>query len=195
MNKKDFQLQWNRCFPNAPMIGHLFRTIFHDRWFRIHSVPESKRYAENKAEMSIILDRQNQLLTDLFDDDSKIFLVSGDYLWGGFACGSSIEERLKDYHFSRLDDVDLHQINAADYDKGDFYSPAFASVIWKAGQHDELLKSIAEDQEQAFFVCFDKNIIAAPYDGGIDLILEDSMTRDIYKEKYQNWLSCSENGL
>ena len=195
MQKEDFKQQWDRCYQNAPLIGHLFRTIFQDRWFRIHSLPESKRYADNETEMSIILDRQNQLLTDLFGDDSKIFLVSGDYLWSGIASEQSIYERLNDYHFTRLDDIDLHQINAEDYDKGDLYSPAFASISWKVGQHDELLQSIAEDQEQAFFACFDKKIIAAPYDGGMDLILKDRSTRDFYRNKYQDWLSNSENGL
>jgi hypothetical protein len=195
MDKEDFKQEWGRCFPNVPLIGHLFRTIFQDRWFRIHSLPESKRYAENQAEMSIILDRQNHLLTDLFGDDSKIFLVSGDYLWSGIASEQSIYERLNNYHFTRLDNIDLHQFNSADYDQGDLYSPAFASIHWKAGQHDELLKSIADDQEQAFFVCFDKNIIAAPYDGGIDLILKDGSTRDFYRNNYRNWLSTSVNGL
>jgi hypothetical protein len=194
-SKEKFKQNWDQSFPNAPLIWFLFRDIFKARWFRIHSLPESKRYAENQAEMSIILDRQNHLLTDLFGDDSKIFLVTGDYLWSGIASDQSIDERLNDYQFTRLDDINLHLINAEDYDKGDLYSPFFAEISWKVGQHDELLKSIAEDQEQAFFVCFDKKIIAAPYDGGMDLILRDGSTRDFYRKKYQDWLSNSENGL
>jgi len=41
----------------------------------------------------------------------------------------------------------------------------------------------------------DKKIIIAPYDGGVDLILKDIETRNIYKQKYSDWLSQREDGL
>ncbi|MCK6616008.1 MAG: hypothetical protein L6Q51_00020 [Cyclobacteriaceae bacterium] len=61
--------------------------------------------------------------------------------------------------------------------------------------HDWLLREIANDKTRAFFVSFDKNEIVAPYDGGIDFILKDILTKEKYKNKYKQWLSEREDGL
>lgn len=57
------------------------------------------------------------------------------------------------------------------------------------------IREIANDNTQAFFVSFDKKIIVAPYDGGVDFILKNNQTRDNFKEKYKEWLSEREDGL
>mgnify|MGYP000411485810 CR=1 FL=1 len=51
-------------------------------------------------------------------------------------------------------------------------------------KHNDLLRAIANDETRALFVSVEKNVLVAPYDGGIDLILKDSETRDNYKKKY-----------
>jgi hypothetical protein len=45
------------------------------------------------------------------------------------------------------------------------------------------------------FLSFEKNVIVAPYDGGVDCILKDVETRDYFKNKYKAWLSKREDGL
>jgi hypothetical protein len=41
----------------------MFKRDYSDRRFRIHNLPESKRYAENDAEWKILLSRQNKTIT------------------------------------------------------------------------------------------------------------------------------------
>ncbi|OSZ79719.1 hypothetical protein CAP36_00175 [Chitinophagaceae bacterium IBVUCB2] len=82
MTKKEFYKLWSLNYPEAVPISHLLKYDYPDRWFRIHSLPESKRYAEVEAEWKILLSRQNEIITDLFGFDTPILLVKGEYNLG-----------------------------------------------------------------------------------------------------------------
>lgn len=196
MAPNEFNKLWILNYPDTVPISHLFKHDYIDRWFRIHSLPDSKRYADNDEEWSILLLRQNEIITDLFGVDSKVILVTGEYNWNERTTHIiDDEEVFKNYSFLRLDNIDLCKLNPDSYDEEEVYWPAFAETAWSPNQHDKLLKEIANDNTRAFFVSFDKNVIVAPYDGGVDIILKDSLTRDHYKNKYKEWLSIHEDGL
>ncbi len=195
MTKEDFNKFWTSKYSDTKPISHLFKHDYSDRWFRIHSLPQSKRYADCNNDWVVLLTRQNEIITELFGDNSNILLLTGEYNWGARTTFITEEEVVfKPYHFVRLDNIDLFELNSDDYDKGEVYRPAFAETIWHSNQHDTLLKEIADDKIRAFFVSLDKQIIVAPYDGGMDIVLKDSQTRDFYKEKYKGWLSEREDG-
>lgn len=61
-----FEQCWNVIFPNKVPIPHVLKYYFSEFWFRIHSLAESKRYADSQAEVQLLLDRQNQIITDCF---------------------------------------------------------------------------------------------------------------------------------
>lgn len=124
-------------------------------------------------------------------------LVTGEYNWGDDKITHITEEEeiFKAYSFTRLDNTDLYKLDPEEYDETSIYRPAFAEIIWNPNKHDKLLREIAKDRIVAFFVSFEKNIIIAPYDGGIDFILKDNITKDLYKNKYKQWLSDREDGL
>ncbi len=106
----------------------------------------------------------------MFGDNSNILLITGEYNWGERTTFITEEEDVfKPYHFVRLDNIDLFELNSDDYDKGEVYRPAFAETIWNSNQHDTLLKEIADDKTRAFFVSLDKQVIVAPYDGVLTL--------------------------
>ena len=197
MTKEDFQNLWTLNYPDTVPISYLFKHDYSNRWFRIHSLPESKRYAENENEWEILLSRQNEIITDLFGLETPIIIVTGEYNWGDNRQihVTDEEEIFKSFSFVRLDNIEMNKIDPEQYDEPDIYRPAFAETVWKQKYHDKLLREIANDNTRAFFVSFDKNIIVAPYDGGVDFILKDNQTRDNYKEKYKQWLSEREDGL
>ena len=60
---------------------------------------------------------------------------------------------------------------------------------------NDILKSIADDEISLMFVCPSKKCIVAPYDGGVDIILDTTENRDKIKPRYQDWLSPREDGL
>ncbi|MFB6320816.1 hypothetical protein [Saccharicrinis sp. FJH54] len=195
MTKEDFNYNWTKYFSDTIPISHMFRHNYPDRWFRIHSLPGSKRYPENVKEWTTLLSRQNQIISDLFGENKKVILVTGEYNWGERTDYITDEEEVfKRYRFERLENIDLYKLFPDDYDDCETYRPAFSEIIWESNKHDNLLKEIANDKVRAFFVSFDKNILIAPYDGGVDFVLIDSDTRDLYKQRYKEWLSQREDG-
>jgi len=196
MTKEEFYIYWNSMFSKTLPISYLFKHDYPYRWFRIHSLPKSKRYAENELEWDILLKRQNQIISDLFGENAEILIVTGEHNWGEIKNHITDEEEIfKPYNFVKLDSIELFILNSKDYDEDEIYKPAFAESIWKSQKFDDLLRLIANEQTIAFFICIKKNIIIAPYDGGIDIVLENTKTRDIYKEKYKDWLSQREDGF
>ena len=79
MTESEFIDYWNKEYPESLPINHELKYVYADRWFRIHSLPGSKRYAETKEEYKIILDRQNQLINDLIEEKSEIAISFGLY--------------------------------------------------------------------------------------------------------------------
>ena len=194
MTKEEFHKLWTLTYPDAVPISYLFKHKYSDSWFRIHSLPESKRYADSDSEWKILLTRQNEIITDLFGFDEPVFLITSVYD-SNYEKPSSLIDAEKDYSFTHFDNIDLYELDSEVWGEGTIYQAAFAETIWNPHQHDKLLREIANDESRAFFVSFDKNVIVAPYDGGVDFVLKDSLRRDFYKNKYRQWLSWREDGL
>src|SRR5690242_3897509 len=79
MTPAEFNDYWQQVYPNSPPIGYLLRQEYEDRWFRIHTLPESKRYPETEAEYQEILRRHNLLLDDLLGEQGEFVLITTGY--------------------------------------------------------------------------------------------------------------------
>ncbi len=66
---------------------------------------------------------------------------------------------------------------------------------WKKESRNEILKAIADDEIRAMFVSPSKKCVIAPYDGGVDVIVDSTQKRDRLKVKYKDWLSDREDGI
>lgn len=197
MTAKDFNDFWVSIYPDTAPIPYTFKHRYPNRWFRIHSLPESKRYAENQEEWDILLDRQNEIITDVLGHGSKVFLVTNHYYW---IYGNTIEEEadtedFASYNSTPLDAIDMHQLYPDYYDEGQAVLPAFSEQVWQPRIYDQLLKVIAQDEARAFFVSESNECLVAPYDGGIDFVLRDEATKNKYKHKYMDWLSSRPDGM
>jgi hypothetical protein len=197
MTAEEFEKKWAIDYPETIPIQHYFKHDYNDRWFRIHSLPESKRYAENDSEWAILLHRQNKIISDLLGDDSNFLLVTGEHSFEGHLELHPLSEvnSIAQISFTSLDTIDLNQLSPGEYEIGQVYKPMFSAQIWNTNKFDDILKDIAEERLRAFFLSIDKGLIIAPYDGGVDIICKDTKTRNIYKEKYFDWLSQREDGL
>ncbi len=176
MKKRAFEQFWAESYPKTPPIGYLFKHNLPERWVRFHSLPESKRYAETKAEWDILLQRQNDILDYLIPQNTEIKVVinsinSGHFLFQMF---------------------DFENIGVLIHDEMTFQS-FVAETIWQSGGLNPLLIEIADDNIRAFIIAPD--CIIAPYDGGVDVILKDNSTKNALKIKFSDWLSQREDGL
>ena len=71
---------WNDYFGNLPPRGHLMREPLLVRWLRIHSLPESKRYADNDQEYSELLERHHRVSCEILGVDQDSILFAS--IWG-----------------------------------------------------------------------------------------------------------------
>jgi hypothetical protein len=199
LNAIDLRHFWQEHFPNCPPVSYLFKWKLIDRWFRFHSLPESKRYVENDSEVAELIERQNTVLLDVIGENNECILVTGNY------SNSLLEENIKDcsalaeFNFQEFiklpkQDFDSEEIEA---DEEPIYiSLLFAIHNLKRGSLDNVLLSIADWKIRHTFVLnYETKRIFAPYNGGVDVILKDVQERDEFKLKYKDWLSSYPGGL
>src|SRR5882757_3514011 len=84
-----FKQYWEKTFLDCPPIGYFLREAFPEIWFRIHTLPLSKRYADTPEETAEILRRHNTVLSDLFAEGQEYVLITRG--------GSETTEPVRDY--------------------------------------------------------------------------------------------------
>ena len=199
---KTFTEYWNGNWPKTVPIAMHIRDDYHERWFRIHSLPQSKRYAYADEEWAILLNRQNTLITELLGEQAEFYLVTGRYFSTNpeITCLEQEYHQLacfRDCHFTEMTSIDLGEWYPHHYDADDgtHFVPAVARLRWKRNQYDTILKSIADDETRAAFVGIASPRIIAPYDGGVDCFVENEELAVDYKRKFKDWLSSLKSGL
>lgn len=200
ITKEDFQFFWKTHYSDIPPIGYLLRNYFFtDRWFRIHSLPDSKRYADNKSEMQTILDRQNILIDDLIGEHSYVLLFYKICENPTSAVFFEIANAIP------LDNIRLDLVSPMKFEDECYLIQVIVKKKWVIGDIDNYLEKVAEegriisldsdDSYTLMIIDMELNRIIAPYDSGVDIILSTNEERDIFKAKYKNWLSLNEIGL
>lgn len=195
MTTEEIKNYWASTYPNVAPIGYLLRTQLYERWFRIHSLPQSQRYPNGEEDWGILLSRQNAIFDALLGEGADMIMITGNYR---YARGNvSLEEHsaIKHFDFAPFGEVALDLLMPGQYEEGDVYITRFVQLQWGAHKYDEILMAIAIWELAAFFVSVNKQCIIAPYDGGMDIILKNSETRDYYKSIFKTWLSSHKEGL
>jgi hypothetical protein len=177
-SKESFLVYWNELYPETPPINYFFKERLQKRWLRIHSLPESKRYAGTKEEWDILLHRQNTIISDLIGEDAAIKVVI-----------NFIE--IDNYLFKSFDFVNIGVFK--DMERETVFQSFLFETTWQKNTLNPLLIMIAEDEMRAFIIAED--CLIAPYDGGMDIVFKDGYTKGLYKEKYKAWLSKRQDGL
>jgi hypothetical protein len=199
MNSKEcFDCFWKENYSGIVPLGYVLREFFSDRWFRIHSLPNSKRYADSEDEMQAILDRQNTLISDLIGEQNNYILLLSTWSETQAAnCFSKCNQAIV------LDSICLDG-NLYCLEKG-YLNMAIVHKKWEANSIDDCLKIVANEgriinfgsNESYWLLIVDtkQNRIIAPYDGGVDVFLNTTEERDSFRLKYTEWLSDHESGL
>ena len=193
MNIIEFNKYWETEYPESFPICHELKWVYNDRWFRIHSLPESKRYADTEEEYQIIFNRQNKLINDIIGEENEIILVFG--LYTNDICNDNYFNLKSFNEFTKIQVIDLHAERPEEFEENTLFDIYIKIQKWKNNALNDILKSIADEEICLMFVCPSKKCIVGPYDGGVDIILDTTENRDKIKSKYQDWLSPHENGL
>ena len=196
MNPLHFKEDWNKCFPGVPPVTFLFKTELNSRWFRIHSLPESKRYAEDAFEWEMLLKRHNDIMADVFSEEETLYMVAASYEHDEYIelhPFSSVQS-LSTFHMAPSEVINLHSIDPQCWDAGSQLVPMVSIIQWEQEKFNPVFMDVANDNARVYFFSPSKERVVAPYDGGIDLIFENSEQRNDYRNKYSHLLPQNEWG-
>jgi hypothetical protein len=191
---EEIKSYWDEHFPGCPPVGYLFKQRYSDLWFRIHTLPESKRYPDIGDEYQEIFRRHNTLCSDLFSASESIFLL--------LTQGSRAKKPILPKYINRrifsvrhMTSISMQEIdptNNAHY----FYHIWSFKFHWEPGFLDGLFRKVADDEiRNLILIDVESHHLYCPYDGGADILLGSSEERDSYKIKYRTWLSTRQDGL
>jgi hypothetical protein len=169
---------WRRDYPETLPIAHMFKHHLATRWIRLHSLPHAQRYPKSTADWEMLLVRQNAVIDYLVPQ-----LTSITWVWNWLAPDSHL--------FKSFDLIALGVFSPAADEAG--LSGWLLQDAWGSGLFNVFLSMIADEQMRAFILA--PECLIAPYDGGIDVILKDPHTAQMFKRYFARWTSTREDGL
>lgn len=158
------------------MLGWKLRELKPELWFRIHSLPESKRYPEDESEEAILLARHNEIAQDVLGLDSELLLY---WYW------------LESFH-------GIDGVKTEDFEGEGMETTLYSAEIgaWELGKFDKLILAVANDElSQVLFLNPNIGNVYAPYDGGADIFISNQEYKKTLKARYSKWASELESGL
>jgi hypothetical protein len=191
LRQTDFQRYWAEEYPASPPIGFALREKYSDKWFRIHSLPGSKRYPESDGETREVLDRHNAVLDALLGTDGAFVLLTTGY---------SDEPTPALPLLLRMDStLNLSSTFAftATSDTGSPYWHFFVTALnWHRGCLDAVLAQVATDAvADVLVIGQEQKCVYHPYDGGGDIIVRNDEARTVLKQMFSAWLPPRADGL
>lgn len=181
-----FESWFRERFEATPPLGYCLREAHHERWLRLHSLPESKRYAEDDSERAEVRSRAWAAASEVLPTGSAVWVVS--CLFGR----EPLQLRLPKAPSLLFE-------RAGRYEHESLEEPCVAyaaQTTWPHGDFDQLVDAIAEDAERAVWFSSVSGEAFAPYDGGIDLIVETPQRADALRRVFPpDWFSRRPDGL
>jgi len=181
---------WISEFTSVAPAGHVLREHLHERWTRFHSLPESKRYAENEPENVELLTRHLSVANELFEVGEPIYVYRSHLH----------EKKLKGRHRHKIASRQLREAmvklststNANEAEDDHYYVRALVTT-WAPDFFDVLTRQIADCRESGItFVAPSTRNIYCPYDGGMDVFVF-SVSPSGLESKFRSWMSSRED--
>jgi hypothetical protein len=187
--------RWAEWYPDAPPVGFLLREAYPERWLRIHSLPQGKRYPTSGFDYAELLRRHNAVAEDIFDvgQPCAIILVHTCKGRGIRAIGRAAG--LTDTGLRRLPRL---PIALSEEERGVFAAPTCIfgrQARWARGGFDQFITAVAEDRSDGVIVSLESGRSYAPYDGGADLFYLTEGERDRARDRFRSWTSARDDGL
>lgn len=182
---------WTARFGETPPLGYRLRVAFADRWLRIHSLPNSKRYPESPDEKDLLLARHDAVARSVLPGSCT--LVTAVY------APATVGERARfDGFGARAFECVSSYTDPGDPDGlgNDIDASIWAAdTAWDLSADRDLLLAIAMDEARALWVAASSGEVFAPYDGGADIIARDPSRRAALQTEFADWLSPRDDGL
>jgi hypothetical protein len=187
--------RWPDWYSDAPPVGFLLREAYPERWLRIYSLPDGRRYPASGFDYAELLQRHNSVAADVIGlgDPCAILLLHPCKGRGTRAVGRAA--RLTTSGLPRLASL---PVELSEEQTGVFGVPMCIfgpHTTWNDHAFDRFLTEVAEDRTHGLVVSLDSGRVYAPYDGGADLFYLTELERDHARERFRAWISPRDDGL
>lgn len=184
-SQENFQNFWRSLYPKCAPIVYSLKYELPNKWLRFHSLPNGKRYPQNSDELKEVLFRYNCILKEIMSNVAEVFIVFA------FVAAASDIRNQQDYVNKLYKFKDKFSVL---YDEAP-YIISSKIISFKGSDFNNIFEKIANDEVDNFVIINPKNgDIFAPYDGGVDLIINNAQKLKAMRNKYSNWLSSREDG-
>lgn len=188
----DFAEAWSARYGDTPPVGWRLREQYGgragSRWFRIHSLPGSKRYPDTPEELAEIHRRHEALAAELFAyGDGACWVVVPDWE----------EPTVAQRRLDELPDLEL-TVGWRPLEREAEDDPVVAWVAparWSAAGTRAARELVIQDRLRVLWVARETLEVFAPYDGGVDIIAGDFARRDDLARRFAAWRSPRSDGL
>ena len=182
---------WPARWPDVRPIGHRLRGG--DQWVRFHSLPESKRYADNDDEYAELLRRHRAVLGDLAAlgaGPSGLWVITCTW-----SAGPDPLPRPAPLAAATPDSAYWQSLPPDDYSEA--WTHLFAGRVGLDDQGLDTLLCLVADGVTSDVILADADLrwLYHPYDGGADVIAPTSADRDVLQDRYAAWLPDNPSGL
>jgi hypothetical protein len=183
---------WREHFGDLPPVSHLMRAALPQRWLRIHSLPDSKRYAQTEHEYAELLRRHNLVAAEIVGTGDAVLF---GHCWGSVDEFASAFAEFEWATRSGLRKAEPTPVPTNDDDEHDLLVGGCA-IRWSRGAWDDMLRDVADDRLSSVVLVNPRSgEVYAPYDGGADLIVANPERTLALKSRWMGWLSQHPQGL
>ena len=187
----DFSARWDGWYEDAPPLAFLMRPAYPERWLRIYSLPQGKRYPTGGFEYAELLRRHKAVAREVIGE--------------GWACALLLLEVCRimpnDLSVAAGLQTELQRLELPpelwEDDEGCFVEPMClfgVGVVWNGDSFHGFMNAVADDKIEGLVVQLDSGRVYAPYDGGADLFFADAEERDAARVRFAEWISPREDG-
>ena len=180
--------RWAEAIPGVSPFGGL--ALPEDRWVRFHSLPGSRRYPRRgligHRDWRELLTRHRALIEELCTLAPAGFISRPEWPESDLAFADNARWRSTGLPWLPWVEVDID-------DEVPPLTFMAAPNTWPAPWDEWWLRAVAEDEVRGALIATDLSWIAAPYDGGIDLMLPTTELRDAMRERHAAWRPAQGN--
>jgi hypothetical protein len=192
MNSDEFKDYWEAAFPQTPPIGSLLRSRYSNRWLRIHTLPNSKRYPESEQEYQEVLRRHNEVLDTILLTGQPFVLLATSY--SHRKQPAKLQPIYMQHSFRYCLTIALQQMGQGS--STPYWHIWFTQLTWHSRTLDLLLRDVASNDVANILISNpQRDVVYHPYDGGGDIIAKDDSEQNAFKVKFAAYLSSHPEGL
>ncbi|MFE7225247.1 hypothetical protein ACFU7D_10715 [Nocardioides sp. NPDC057577] len=179
---RELTAAWESTWPGSEPRGFLIRE-HRDRSVRFHSLPGSKRYADNAEEYAEILRRHHAVITSISNDapTEDLVVIAADWGPRDLVSGWSRRRLPAAWPWRQFHDAENDGITTYFWVASGLSSPDL----------DDLLTAVADYEGHAIVTDTRTSWLYCPYDGGADVVLPSALARDALRDQFPDWLPAA----